>query len=129
MSIADTLESLARELGDACGFELALVDGSIIVEGAYVAATARSPARSSIPRPVAVEALAQILISPHEAGGDETWALVFFFVNGQRVAPPGMSHLTLKRDPDAGGASRWVGREWEEDVYEEWTELERLSEA
>ena len=127
MSTADMLESLVRDLGEACGFELALVDGSIIVEGAYVAATARSPARSSIPRPVAMEALAKVLISPHEAGGVETWALVFFFVNGQRVAPPGMSHLTLKLEPDAGGASHWVAREWEADIYEEWTGLERLS--
>lgn len=131
MSATAALAQLALDLGAACGFALALIEESVIVEGGYLAATARSLASEPAPEPapvpaVRLEALAKILISPNEAGGSQTWALVFFFVNRQRVAPAGMSHLTLKLDREGDGASRWVAVDWEEDEHQEWSGLERL---
>jgi hypothetical protein len=126
MAGTDLLARLARELGDACGFELALVKGSESFDGEYLAGTARSPPRSAAPRPVTTEALAKILISPDEAGGTEAWALVFFFVNGQRVAPSGRSHLALTLEQGDDGAARWTAVRWEVDEFGEWNGLERL---
>jgi hypothetical protein len=118
----DALPRLVRSLGEACGLELMLVEESVIVEGAYVAATARSM-RVGPGHEVEVEALAKVLISPGEEGGDETWALLFVFVHGERVAPPGKSHLALKLEGE-----RWRAVGWEVDDYGEWAELERLDE-
>ena len=127
MSTTELLERLVRELGDTCGFDLTLVEESIIDgEDGYVVAVARSHGRASATRQVRLDAVAEILISPDEVGGTETWALVFFYVNGTRVAPPGRSHLTMRWAPDGEGPSRWVARDWEEDVYDEWTEMGRL---
>ena len=125
MSIVEALPQLVQDLGKACGFELTLVEESVFVEGVFIAATARSPRRSPATRPVFMEALAKIMITQNDAGEWETWALVFFFVNGDRVAPRNASYLTLKLAPSAS-VSRWVIAGWEEDVYEEWTGLARL---
>ena len=129
MSTIDLLAQLVRELSDACGFDLTLVEESIgDEEDGYVVAVATSQGRASATRQVRLDALAKILISPDEAGGTETWALIFFYVNGIRVAPPGQSHLMMKREPDGEGTSHWVAVDWEEDVYDEWTEMDRLEE-
>src|SRR4051812_32731843 len=125
MTIVEALPQLAHALGEACGFDLTLVEESVFAEGVFIAATARSPSRSQAARPVVMEALAKIMITQNDAGGWETWALVFFFVNGDRVAPPNATYLTLKLDQSAV-VSRWVTAGWEEDVYEEWTGLVRL---
>lgn len=130
MTSSDDPRQLVRDLGQACGFELELVEESIFVtERVSFSATARSPQRSSASRAVFLEALAKIQIAPTEDGGTETWALVFFFVNGQRVAPPEMCHMTLRLDRAGDGTSQWESVGWEADVHEEWTGLERLDEG
>lgn len=126
MISTDDLQQLVRELAEACSFELELVEESLIVEGDYLAATARSRPDASASPSVKLDALAKLHLSPNDAGGTETWALAFFFVNGERVAPPGMCHLTLKLEPSREIPPRWVARGWEADVYEEWTGLLRL---
>ncbi len=88
MISTEDLQRLVRDLGNAIGFELELVEESLIVEGEYLATTARSLKPSTAWRPVILEA--------------------------------------LKLDPGRQGASRWVAKGWEADVYEEWTGLERL---
>jgi hypothetical protein len=49
-----------------------------------------------------------------------TWALLFVFVLGERVAPPGRSHLAPKLE---GGA--WHAMGWEVDAQDEWQGLRR----
>jgi hypothetical protein len=114
---------LLNLLEGAIGFELRLVEGSVIRERDDVAATARS--KRSEPSPeVRVEVLVQLLISTPEPAGSSIWALIFYYVNGRRVAPPGLSHMTLSF---AKESSRWMPGDWEADEYEEWTEFDRLS--
>lgn len=125
MTIVEALPQLVQDLGEACGFDLTLVEESVFAEGVFIAATARSPRRSPAARPVFIEALAKIMITQNDGGDWETSALVFFFVNGDRVAPRNASYLSLKLD-QSNAVSRWVAGVWEEDVYEEWTGLARL---
>jgi hypothetical protein len=44
----------------------------------------------------------------------------------QRAAPAGFNHRMLCWQPGDGGVVRWQVRGWEADVYEEWTESDRL---
>lgn len=125
MNVIEALPQLVHDLGEACGFDLTLVEESVFAEGVFIAATARSPRRSRAARLVTMEALAKIMITQNDADEWETWALIFFFVIGDRVAPRNASYLTLKLDQSAA-VSRWVAVGWEEDVYEEWTGLVRL---
>jgi hypothetical protein len=53
--------------------------------------------------------------------------LIFFFVNAQRVAPPGRSHLALKLEQGNDGAAWWRAIRWEVDEFGEWNGLERLA--
>lgn len=109
-----------RALSDFLGGALRLVDGSEIVHDDAVHATLReslSPPHSG----VTMERLVKLQVSRVESGEIEVWALVFFFVDKQRVAPAGQCFLTLQwRD------GRWSPRQWEADVYDEWTGLETL---
>jgi predicted alpha/beta hydrolase family esterase len=66
------------------------------------------------------------LITSNDAGGQDIWALVFFYVNGIRAAPAEKDHLTLRWEAEDDGISRSAVRGWEADVYDEWTESERL---
>jgi hypothetical protein len=128
MGTNDVLLQLIRELGNACGFSLALVEQSVTSDDGYTSATARSRGCAAAAQQVRMDILAKIFVTPTEADAPDTWALVFFYVNGARVSPAGVSHMKLKLERGLDGVLRWVASGWEADVYDEWTELGLLEE-
>jgi hypothetical protein len=122
MSALDIWTDVAwvQSLSDFLGFPLAFVEGSESLGGNAGAAALRG--RVGPPHPgVTLELLVKALTTRMDDGGVAVWALVFFYVDKRRVAEEGKSHLAIEwRD----GA--WHRRRWEEDEYDEWTELETL---
>jgi len=75
----DALSQLVHNLGEACGLTLILTEDSILrEEQGYIVATVRSWTHARGARQVSMGALAKIFSSPNDAGGSNTWALVFF---------------------------------------------------
>lgn len=123
---SELAEKLFGELSGVCGFQLIMVDGSVSGDGVFASATARarqSPVSGSL---TCLAVRAELLCTAVENGGVEIWALVFFYVNGVRVAPEGANHLTFEWVQDESGVSRWALNGWEADVYDEWSGADRL---
>jgi len=119
MSLDDErLGTVLEQLGGALGFGLHFVPDSMRGEGGNFAATARS-VPDGRGGECKIEVLVHLLVSDPKEDGPSIWALVFYFVDRRRVAPPGMSHLTLAFDEIEG---RWRAKEWENDPYDEWTD-------
>ena len=130
MTTDDTLLQLVHDLSEACGLTMALIKESVGREqGGYITATARSWEHAQGTQQVCMNALARVLISPNDAGGSDTWALVFFYMNNVRVAPVGSSYMKFRLNGNAEVGPRWIGCGWEADIYDEWGELERLEGA
>ena len=126
MLTKEVVQQLFQDLGEACGFRLILVEGSYSGEGPFTSATARSWQRAAEGSQLCTNLRAQLLITANDDGEPEIWALVFFYINGVRAAPAGESHLTLCWETGDGTASRWMVRGWEADIYDEWTESDRM---
>lgn len=126
MFTTEFTRQLFQDLGYACGFNLTMVEGSFSSDEVFASATARSwePPREG--SRLCMNIRAQLLSTSNDEGGSDIWALVFFYINGARVAPTGFNHLTLKWETGVDGISRWVVRGWEADVYEEWAGAECL---
>jgi hypothetical protein len=73
-----------------------------------------------------MEVMARILVAPDQVDVPGTWALLFFYINGVRVAPPGFNHMKLKLACDSKGLARWVAGGWELDQYDEWSDWDQL---
>jgi hypothetical protein len=125
--IAETkLDDLAKSLGDVCGCNLRVVVGSVIDEGQYICATATSKDARLVGATLRMDVLAKIFIAPSPSEASETWALVFFYIDGIRVSPPGVQHLRLHLERDSNDVPRWMRVGWEEDEFDEWSSLERF---
>ena len=109
-----------QSLSDFLGCPLAFVVGSETLEVNAGAAALRGVVGP--PRPgITVELLVKALTTRMDDGSVAVWALVFYYVDKRRVAEEGKSHLAIEwRDGE------WHRRRWEDDEYDEWTELETL---
>ncbi len=129
MITKDFAQHLFEQLGEACGLPLTMVEGSFSNEGVFAPATARSWELPRAPLQVSMNIRAELLFTSIDDGSTEVWALVFFYIDGMRVAPPGHHHLTLRWERGEGVPARWVRKSWEADEYDEWTEAERLDDT
>lgn len=119
-------DDLVMTLGDACDCTLRLVRGSVVENGEYLAVTATS---EKSPTPVAVitiNVVAKIFVAPGSLCTAETWALMFFYVDGIRVAPTGAHHLRMRMERGPTGVPEWRRVGWEDNEFDEWSDLERL---
>lgn len=117
----DDIHSLVVTLNDSTGLSLVLAEDSISIDDGYAVATALSKAVAAEGH-VALEAVAKVFISESDDGDQATWSLVFFYLDGKRVAPQGFSHMTFVLDEKA----RWRKVGWEADEYGEWAEMDAI---
>jgi len=123
MKVTDTGSAHAewiRALSVFLGCPLRLVEGSETVDPAASAATLEGTLVPSHPG-ITVELIVKLLTTRMDDGEVAVWALVFFFIDKQRVAPPGQCCLAVEWHE-----GHWKQRRWESDEYGEWTELETL---
>jgi hypothetical protein len=109
-----------QSLLDFLGCPLRLVEGSETVDIAAASGTLRGVLVPPHPG-VMMELLVKLLMTRQDDGEVAIWALVFFFVDKQSVAPQGKFVLALE-----WSEGQWHHRHWEPDEYDEWTELETL---
>jgi hypothetical protein len=100
-STPDELQRLVGRLNHSTNLSLTLVAESLIVDGQSVAATAISGDRAK-ESSISLHAVAKIFISEPHDGSRSTWAFIFFYLGGRRVAPPGFSHMTFAFDESEG---------------------------
>jgi hypothetical protein len=118
----EVFQGLFAELGNDIGFPLALVAGSLTREGELLFANGRSaPAAGA--REVRLETLARILVAPGGEGEPAVSAIVFYYVNGARVAPAGACNMRFSLAKTSAGTRRWVTVGWEADELDEWSDL------
>ena len=107
---AEWIQSLSAFLGSG----LRLVEGSETVRADSADATlegAVGPPQAGIP----IQLIVKLQTTRMDTGEVSVWALVFYFVGKQRVAPPGKCLLAVEwRD------GQWHRRTWESDEYGEW---------
>src|SRR5262249_22188218 len=118
-----------NDLSVSCGFALKLVEGSVLKQGDHVFANARSNQQASDTRQVRMEALAQIAVKTLSEGPPDVSAIVFYYINGLRVAPRGACNLRFRLDRGADGPWRWRAAGWETDEDDEWADLAKLDEG
>lgn len=127
LSTDDKLSETIVGIASAIGYELTLVEESVIRDDGYVTATAegarREPdnERQDSMGPT-YNVIVKIMSSVLDSGEKSTWALVFFYINRIRVAPKGKDYATLS----LARGGKWFMAEWESDVYDEWSELALL---
>ena len=109
-----------RALSEFLGGALHLVAGSEIVHGDAAHGTLRD-VLASPHMGVAIERVVELQVTQLDSGEVTVWALAFFFIGKQRVAPAGQCFLTLQWKDGC-----WLSRGWEADVHDEWTDLETL---
>ncbi len=108
-------EDLASELGSPlsyCADRTSRRSDEITAHGSSMVAV--GPA-------LKVEVVVHMQISDEEEG-PTPWALVFVYINGGRVAPPGLCYMTFSHTLEG----RWELRGWEADEYGEWADTETL---
>ncbi|MFP2899322.1 hypothetical protein [Corallococcus sp. 4LFB] len=123
MQVADVWSSREvwiRALSEFLGGALRLVAGSEIVRDDAAYGTLRD-ALASPHTGVALERVVELQVTQLDSGEFAVWALVFFFIGKQRVAPAGQCFLSLQWKDGC-----WFSRGWEADVHEEWTGLKTL---
>jgi hypothetical protein len=114
----DELGKLVDTLACASGLTLALVEGSVSIEGESIVMTAMSRGAPR-GRNITLDAVAKVFIAEAQEGKRATWALIFFYIDGRRVAAEGLSHVAFSLD-DGG---EWKKLGWERDEYNEWGEM------
>jgi len=119
------IDDLVRTLGDVCGRALCLVDGSVAENGAYLSATATSESAHVTDTKIKTNVMAKIFVGPSPSGAAETWALLFFYIDGIRVAPMGAHYLRVRLDHGRTSTPEWSRIAWEADEFDEWSNLER----
>jgi hypothetical protein len=113
------LTRLFDELSLATGLNLEVLhDRTSRVSGSI---TAHGESCLAVGPGLRIEASAQLQVSDEQHADSDVWALVFIYVNGQRVAPREECLLTFAY-VDVDGKRQWVCRGWENDEYGEWSD-------
>ncbi len=113
------LTRLFHELSSATGLNLEVLhDRTSRVSGSI---TAHGESCLAVGPRLRIEASAQLQVSDEQHPDSDVWALVFIYVNGQRVAPREECLLTFAY-VDVDGKRQWVCRGWENDEYGEWSD-------